>query len=141
MNNQIFIERLLQCWPQVKLLNLLPSLDERTTLCTINFKGRKVLLMLDSLVFTTSEFGQVYLRGRMSQMKTLMDRLGCHQGILFSLNNNLTGETYQSAQLKRVELVDLKNLHNLCRKLNCDYLTQFLTVQVNLDLLETLPSK
>jgi hypothetical protein len=140
MNNQIFLEQLLQCWPQVKLLNLLPGLDKTTTLCTLNFKGHKVLLLLDSLICTSSEFTQEYLRGRMNQMQTLMIKLGCLQGILMTVNKDLPAGSYQTAQHKKIELVDFHDLQGLCQKLNCDYLTQFLTVHINLDLLETLPS-
>lgn len=135
MDNKILLQQIFSFWPQVKILRWVPELDSHTQICILNFKGHKTLLILDNLIYTSKSFGELYLQGRMNQLKTLMIKYKCHAGIIITANKNLSNNLYKQAMIKQINLIDLNDLNKICEKLNCSYLINFLTVDVNLDLL------
>ena len=135
MDNQILLEQLFSFWPQVDIIKWAPSLDNLTKICIVNFKGHKTLVLLDELVYTSEKFGELYLTGRMNQIKTLMSRYQCTAGLFITVNKKLSRQVYKTAMAKKINLVDMDDLRGICQKLNCPYLANLITVQVNLDLI------
>lgn len=135
MDNKILLSQLFSFWPQVNIVRWLPSLDNHTNICIVNFKGHKTLLLLDDLIYTSEKFGDLYLIGRMNQIKTLMVKYNCTAGLFITVNKDLSDLVYQTALHKKINLVDLNTLTKICHKLNCPYLVNLLTINVNLDLI------
>lgn len=135
MDNQILLEQLFSFWPQVNIVRWVPALDSLTKICIVNFKGHKTLVLLDELVYTSEKFGVIYLTGRMQQIKTLMSKYQCTAGLFITVNKKLSRQVYKTAMSKRINLVDMDDFRGICHKLNCPYLINFLTIQVNLDLI------
>jgi hypothetical protein len=106
MDNKIVLSQIFSFWPQVKIIRWLPSLDSSTSICIVNFKGHKTILVLDDLIYTTEQFGSIYLTGRMGQIKYLMTKHNCPAGLFITLNKNLPQRVYRTALIKKINLLD-----------------------------------